>query len=480
MPVPNYISLSALTGQIQAVLNNTFFNKSFWVIADVVDHKYYPQKRVHYFSLAEKNQTTHSVVAKINAVAWKDLGALSIESFERITGQKFRNDINVLVNVSVSYHQAYGLQLTLNDIDTTFTIGQLEQQRQNTLQRLLVECPDFISKIGEKYVTRNNNLSLNLVIQNIAVVTSMNAAGYNDFNDTLATNQYGYKINIDPYFTMVQGEANADALHKRLLDVYNSKILYDAVVIIRGGGSQTDFLIFDQFNMAKIVAKFPIPIISGIGHQINETIVDLMAHTSVKTPSIAAEFIVAHNRLFEESILNLQKSIIIKSQQLFNSKQKALSFLCSTLTNGARDMLQEKKDGLSQANQVAINKSKSILYERRSELNESSRRILSKPQMIVNNKLNDLSNLVQNLKSFNNKYLINQRGYLGHYVSICKMMSPANIMKKGFAIVYKNDKIITDGSSVKPSDKIRIRLSESDITTSVISNKKTNGNEFDL
>lgn len=480
MPVPNYISLSDLTGQIQSVLNNTFFNKTFWVLADVVDHKYYPQKGYHYFSLAEKNKTTHSVVAKISAVAWADGGALSIESFERLTGQKFRSDINVLVNVSVSFHKAFGLQLILNDVDTTFTIGQLELQRQQTLQRLLNECPDFIQKVGDRFVTRNNQLTFKMVIQNIAVVTSMNAAGYNDFHDTLEKNTHHYRIKIDPYFTMVQGEGNADALYNRLLDVFKSGITYDAVVIIRGGGSQTDFLIFDQFNMAKIVAKFPIPIISGIGHQINETIVDLMAHSSVKTPSIAAEFIVAHNRLFEESVLNLQKSIIIKSQQLFNSKQKALSFLCSTLTNGARDMLQENKDGLSQANQIAINKSKSILFERRSELNESSRRILSKPQIIVNNKLNDLSNLVQNLKSFNNKYLINQRGYLGHYVSICKMMSPVNIMKKGFAIVYKNDKIITDGSSVKPSDNIRIRLSESDITTSVISNKKTNGTEFDL
>lgn len=479
MPVQTYISLSDLTGQIQAVLNRTFFNKSFWVLADVVDHKFYTQKGYHYFSLVEKDKVNHSVVAKINAVAWGN-GASSIESFERITGQKFRNDINVLVNVSVSYHQSYGLQLTLNDIDTTFTIGQLEMQRQQTLQRLLNECVDFIYKVGDRYVTRNNKLTLGQVIQNIAVVTSKNAAGYNDFNDTLDKNKHGYRINIDPYFTMVQGEGNADALYNRLLDVYKSNIPYDAVVIIRGGGSQTDFLIFDQFNMAKIVAKFPIPIISGIGHQINETIVDLMAHTSVKTPSIAAEFIIEHNRQFEEAVMNLQKNIIIKSQQLFNAKQKVLSQTVSNLTNSARNLVQVNKDGLSLANHVAINKSKSILFDRRNDLNEVSRRLLSKPQMIVNNRLNELNNLVLNLKSFNRKYLTNQKGYLGHYISICRMMSPANIMKKGFAIVYKDDKIITNGDAIKLSDKIRIRLSKSEITTTVTSNNKINGNDFDI
>jgi len=468
-----------LTGQIKSVLDKSFFNRTFWVLADVVDHKFYSQKGYHYFSLVEKDRQNHSVLAKIQAVAW-GTGALSIDSFEKTTGQKFRNDINVLVNVSVSYHQAYGLQLVLNDIDTNFTIGQLEQQRQQTIQKLLTECSDFIQKVGDKFVTRNNSLQLNLVIQNIAVVTSKNAAGYNDFVDTIENNKHGYRIKIDPYFTMVQGDGNTMALYNRLLDVYNSKVNYDALVIIRGGGSQTDFLIFDQFNMAKVVAKFPIPIIAGIGHQINETIVDLMAHTSVKTPSIAAEFIISHNRQFEESYLNLMKTVIIKSQQLFNLNQKALSQVSSSLTNNARNMLQTNKDEIAKANQIAINKSKTILFEKRAMLNELSARILFKPQIIVSNKLNDLSNLVQNLKSFNKKFLINQHGFIGHYDSICKIMSPLNILKKGFAIVYQNDKIAINGSNIKPSDIIKIRLSESEITASVTNNNKASGSDYNI
>ena len=479
MPVDSYISLSELTGQIKSVLDKSFFNRTFWVLADVVDHKFYSQKGYHYFSLVEKDRQNHSVLAKIQAVAW-GTGALSIDSFEKTTGQKFRNDINVLVNVSVSYHQAYGLQLVLNDIDTNFTIGQLEQQRQQTIQKLLTECSDFIQKVGDKFVTRNNSLQLNLVIQNIAVVTSKNAAGYNDFVDTIENNKHGYRIKIDPYFTMVQGDGNTMALYNRLLDVYNSKVNYDALVIIRGGGSQTDFLIFDQFNMAKVVAKFPIPIIAGIGHQINETIVDLMAHTSVKTPSIAAEFIISHNRQFEESYLNLMKTVIIKSQQLFNLNQKALSQVSSSLTNNARNMLQTNKDEIAKANQIAINKSKTILFEKRAMLNELSARILFKPQIIVSNKLNDLSNLVQNLKSFNKKFLINQHGFIGHYDSICKIMSPLNILKKGFAIVYQNDKIAINGSNIKPSDIIKIRLSESEITASVTNNNKASGSDYNI
>ncbi len=479
MPVETYISLSQLSSQIKAVLTNSFFNKTFWVLADVVDHKFYAQKGYHYFCLVEKDKQSHSVISKIQTVAW-GAGASSIDSFERITGQKLRNDINVLVNVSVSYHPTYGLQLILNDIDTTFTIGQLELQRQQTLQRLLAECSEFIQKVGDRFVTSNSKLCLNIVLQKIAVVSSKSAAGYKDFIDTIETNKQGYKIAIDPYFTMVQGEGNVDALYQRLLDVFHSKIEYDAVVIIRGGGSQLDFLIFDQFKMAKIVAKFPIPIISGIGHHMNETIVDLMAHTSVKTPSIAAEFIIAHNKSFEEEILNMQKAIIIKSQQLLRYRQQSLSQVVADLSNSTRDILLSNREGLNNAYQLTINKSQSIIFDGRASLNELSGRILSRPRILVANKLNDLHNLLQNLTSYSKRYIINQRGYIGYYASVCKMMSPDNLLRKGFAILYLNNEIVVDAKGIKPSDKIKIKLSNADILATVTSNKETNGTEFNL
>ncbi len=479
MPVVNHISLSQLTGQIKDVLHKAFNNKSFWVLADVVDHKFYQQKGHHYFSLVEKNPTSNAIVAKISAVAWS-LGAGSIESFERVTGQKFRNDISVLVNVSVDYNEQYGLKLTLNDIDTTYTIGKLEEQRQRTIQRLLIECAAFIQKVGDTFVTRNKQLKLPLVIQNIAVVTSNNSAGYKDFTDTLSKNKEQYIVNIDPYYTTVQGEANADALFQRLLDVYKANKPYDAVVIIRGGGSQTDLLIFDQFDIARAVAKFPIPIISGIGHQINETIVDLMAHTPVKTPSIAAEFIINHNRQFETSLINFQKTILIKSQQIIKSRQDNLTLLRSSVIHYTREMLTFQKDELTEAYQVVVNQSKEILLARKSMVLDLSGRILARPRLLVGNKMNDLTNLVQNLRSFSRKYFVSNRNYLNHYVSVTRLMSPMNILKKGFAIVYQNEKIVVDGKNIKPTNQIKVRLIDSEIKATVNLNTPKDGSKYDL
>src|SRR6185312_1219580 len=175
----------------------------------------------HYFDLVEKAEGTNNINAKICAAAW-GTGNLKIREFERITGQKFKNDINVLVNVSVEYHPVHGLKLTLLDIDPNFTIGVLEQQKQQTLQRLLKECADFIRKVGDNYVTRNKELKHQAVIQNIAIVTSQSSAGLQDFNHTLFTNAFNYKFKVDNYFTTVQGQASASLVYDTLLDIYNS------------------------------------------------------------------------------------------------------------------------------------------------------------------------------------------------------------------------------------------------------------------
>src|SRR5690606_10348650 len=145
--------------------------------------------------------------------------------------------------------------------------------------------------------------------------------------------------NLDTYFTKVQGELNSKVLLLRLIEIYESRTVYDAVVIIRGGGSQSDFLLFDNYELSRAVAKFPIPVITGIGHQKNETIVDLMSHTATKTPTKAAELIISHNRNFEERLLQLQQIIVIKTQRMFSVNNQVLSQLKSIIVNETLTLL---------------------------------------------------------------------------------------------------------------------------------------------
>ena len=477
MNVTTPIKLSELSTRIRDTLNIGFGNQSFWVFADITNYSFKTDKNHHYFDLVEKGEK--GLVAKINAVAWAE-GHQQIKQFEKSSGQVFKNGIHVLVRVSVDYHIQHGLKLVLHDIDTSFTLGELEKQKQETLSSLLAECPAFIQMVGEMIVTRNKGHLLKPVIQHIAVVSSKQSAGYEDFMHTLKNNGFGYTFFVDPYFSSVQGEANADEIFQRLLDVFNANKHYDAVVIIRGGGSETDFLIFNQFNLGKIVAKFPIPIITGIGHQKNETIVDLMAHTATKTPTKSAEFIIAHNRIFEEKILGLENTIIIKAQQIFHLGDRQLSQLKTTIVNRTRDYLNRYREEMIKINRITINNSGKIIHEKRNELVSLSSRLVTIPRISIGNRLNELQHIVSNIKTFNAQYLKNQLGYLGHFVSMIRVASPQNILKRGFAIVKKNNHIITNPEQIGKGDRLMILLSDSGISATVTDKKIFDGSENQL
>lgn len=358
------ISLSELSARVTRAIEDVFSYTSFWVIADVTNHTYKSQKDYHYFELVEKAEGSNALLARFSGSAW-GTGSQKIAAFEKVTGQRFSGGLNVLVKVTVKYQAAYGLQLSLQDIDINFTLGALEQQRQATIARLVRENPEHIELTSGRLSTFNQKLVLSKVIQRIAVISSSTSAGFEDFQHTLKNNGFGYAFIVDPYFALIQGDNNAGQLASKIVEVYRSGVAYDALVIIRGGGAQTDFLIFDHYLVARAVARFPVPVLTGIGHQKNETLCDLVAHTATKTPTKVAEFIIARNQDFEQSLLSLQKSLVIKSQQLLSTENKKLGMVRTNMAGNVRNMLSRHKDTLVRRNQVIINTAKSILFQRR-------------------------------------------------------------------------------------------------------------------
>jgi len=451
------IRLSALNAKIKQAIAGAFGALNFWVIADLTNHGFKAAKNYHYFELVEKDPLSSDIMAKISGSAWGNAAA-KISLFERQTGQRFTSNINVLVNVSVDFHPVYGLRVTLNDIDPNFTLGVLEQQKQATLEKLATENPDFIWRVGDRFLTRNNQLKLPRVIQRIALITAPGSAGAEDFRHTLFSNPQQYHFLIDEYLTGVQGESNADQFVEKLVSVFTSGKHYDAVVITRGGGSQSDFLIFDNYRIGKAIAKFPVPVITGIGHQKNETIADLMAHTPLKTPTKAAEFIIAHNRAFEEALLSFEKTILIRSQAFISTH----------------------KDALAQTNQSIINASRSRLFKAHTELLALSSTTITQPKIILSGRLNEMKNLVANFKQASKHFLKNQQGNLAHQLSVVRILSPENILRKGFAIIKQNGRISSNADSIQPGDTIDVIISQQQLTTTVNSKTDYDGRDFNV
>ncbi|NIG55163.1 exodeoxyribonuclease VII large subunit [Chitinophaga sp. Cy-1792] len=473
------IRLSDLTTRIRHALQNAFAGQSFWVKADVTSYSWYAQKGIHYFDLVEKDETGGNIIARIPGVAWGP-GAKQIKAFELLTGQQFRNNIHILALVSVAYHQVHGLQITLQDIDINFTIGQLEAQKQLILQRLVQENPDSIWQEGERYITRNHQLPLPLVIQRIAVVSSGNSAGYQDFHHTLVNNSFGYTFQLDNYFTVVQGENNADVVQQRMVDIFLSNKPYDAVVIIRGGGAQTDFLLFDSYQLGRVVARFPIPVITGIGHQKNETIVDLMANTATKTPTKAAELIIAHNRAFEDKLLSLQQQTLILTQQLTAASSRELNVLQSHIVHQVRSLLETGREELMQYKHDIRQNTQQVLFARHQALRSMSNTITAKPQLTTAGRQQQLTHTVSKLRSFSRVMLQHQQAALKQQEQLFRLMAPDSMLKRGFALLYREGKIITSATELTAGEEINIMMHDGSAEAIIQQKTQDDGGRTDI
>ncbi|MFD1604421.1 exodeoxyribonuclease VII large subunit [Flavobacterium artemisiae] len=474
----NFITLSQLNYQIHAALSERFKGRTYWVVADVTSHTYKADKKIHYFELVEKGEKNSAITAKIMGKAWGE-GAVHLSDFEKKTGQTFTNNLHVLVQVSIDYHALYGLSVNVLDIDVNFTLGILEQQRNATLKRLESEN-DFISKTADGYSTLNSRLKLPLVIQKVAVLSASNSAGNEDFRHTLQHNDFGYDFQIDDYYTIVQGDNNAKLFLNKLIEVFNTGIPYDAVVITRGGGAQSDFLIFDNYNIGRAVAKFPIPIITGIGHQKNVSITDLMAHTNTKTPTKAAEFIIAHNRSFEMGLLSLQQHIVIRSQQLFLGHFKVLEELKRNISRNTAEFLAQRKDRLLFINQRLTSEAKDILHEHQKKLFLKSQMTAQISQHLLRRKRKDIEYLQGSLKQFTAGYLRSRALQLEHMNKSVQIMSPQNILKKGYAIIKSNGKITSSTENIKVGEDIEVILHDAVLKSTVREKIQYDGRETDL
>ncbi len=319
-PKISSIRLSALTEEIQDCISASFNSRTFWITAEIADVKKKADKKWCYLKFIEKEG--RNIVTEINAVFWSQ-GYVFIENFEKATQQTFKDGIEITCRVKVSFHEKYGLKLEVLEIDFAYTLGQLELERQQTLEKLLSENPKHVRLIDELYFTYNNQLALPSVLQKIALITAPDSDGQRDFKQELEKNKYGYSFQIKEHLTQIQGDKAAVLILNELRKIEQNLGEYDVVAIVRGGGSQTDLKPFDDYELARCVAAFPIPILTGIGHDRNTSIVDLMAR-QLKTPTKVANVIVERNFDFENRILLLKERLENQVEQLFKNAKNDL------------------------------------------------------------------------------------------------------------------------------------------------------------
>ena len=274
-----------------------------------------------YIELVQKAEQGNTYIAKARGTIWANIYKMLKPYFENATGQRFTAGIKVLVQVSVDFHEQYGLSLTVYDIDPTYTLGDMARRRREILMQLE----------AEGVLTLNKELPMPLLPQRVAVISAAGAAGYGDFCDQLLSNPYGFVFYPRLFPAVMQGDRVESSIIAALDDIAAESERWDVVVIIRGGGATSDLSGFDTYLLAANCAQFPLPIITGIGHERDDTVLDVVAHTRVKTPTAAAEYLIARLVDAAEMLNQLVDTLSVSVTQRMHREENRLTQLAARL-----------------------------------------------------------------------------------------------------------------------------------------------------
>ena len=371
----------------------------YWVRAEVSEAR--ENRSGHcYLELVEKDEASGEMQAKARAVIWATVYRMLRAHFAAETGMAITPGIKLLIEVSVDMHELYGYTLTVHDIDPSYTLGDMARQRAEIIRRLT----------QEGIIDMNRELSWPLLPQRIAVISSPTAAGYGDFIDQLHRNPYGYRFYTALYTAAMQGARAESSVIGALECIYAHESDFDGVVIIRGGGATSELSCFDSYPLAQNVAQFPLPVIVGIGHDRDETVLDRVANVRVKTPTAAAEWLIARVAEADRRRLDLQAS----------------------LAGEIDNRLRQERQRLAAAGQRLP-----LLIDRRITLERSR-----------------LDHLAPTLRQAVTRSMERQQQRLALLSRSVELSSPERILKRGFSLTLKAGKAVRSADELRSGDRI--------------------------
>ena len=430
MTTKTTLTLYELNSLVREVIECEMPNE-YWVEAELSECR---ESRGHcYMELIQKDEQNATPIAKASAKCWASKWMIVRPYFERTTSQQLHTGMKVLLKVYPQFHEAYGFSWIVTDIDPTYTLGDMARKRQEIIRQLKEEGVFDLQK----------ELQLPLFCQHIAVISSETAAGYGDFCNQLADNPYGFQFSTQLFPAIMQGEGVEQSIIAALERIYNMD--FDCVVIIRGGGATSDMSGFDTLALAENVANFPIPIITGIGHDRDESILDMVSHTRVKTPTAAAALLIDHLKAVLDTLNDAQDRLIYSTRQRLSTLDSQLSTLSE-----------------------AIPRLFSIVRTRQeARLDTYYQRILSHIQQRVVTSQSDIRNYEQRMSTAIDRRLTSENHRLQLMEEKAKSLDPTLLLRRGYSITLKDGKAVRDVQALQKGDEIETRLANGLIHSTV-------------
>ena len=441
-------SLSELLGSVRRCLEHSFPDR-YWVRAEVSDLRRAGGIGHGYLELLEKGEQGE-VTARVRATIWSSTYQAIEQSFVRSGVGALASGMSILCLVSVAFHPQYGLSLNIIDIDPNYSLGEIARLRQETINRL--------KRAGLWSLNKEHELPRPL--QRLAIISSSTAAGYEDFMRQLQHNAYGVVCYTALFRAQMQGEQTTPSILAALERILRHEEAFDAVVIIRGGGAVSELRAFDDYALCEGVAQYPLPVITGIGHERDLSVLDMIAHTSLKTPTAVATYLIeglaSELALVEEHLRTLPHLL----QSLSLGRSHWLHQLASRLPLVARARLEQ-----AQRNQRAYQSQLTLsvhtyLEQARHRTTLSLQRLPLLCQHLLQRRRLELSHLLLPLRLATSRQQERQQSNLEHQEQAIRLAHPDNILQRGFSIVSTKQGIITRRSHLTAETPISIRFAD--------------------
>jgi exodeoxyribonuclease VII large subunit len=429
----------------------------YWVVAEISEMK--ENSAGHcYLELIEKLPDEKDARAKVKAIIWGNRSRFLKSFFENSTGETIKEGMKVLVRVKIEYHELFGLSLIISDIDPSFTIGEMALKRKM-----------IIKKLEEDGVfSMNKEILFPAIPQRIAVISSGKAAGYSDFLNHLSENSYGYIFYTALFESALQGTEMENGIISALDRIADHINLFDVVVIIRGGGSQSDLSWFDNYRIAFHVTQFPLPVITGIGHEKDLSITDMVAFQSLKTPTAVADYLIdsvsgAEDRLKEISseISEYSKGIIDYNKERIESSRIRLIPAVKLFVSGEKELLSCEIIKMINTGKEYILKAGIVPANHKS-------RLVSSAGLFSSAKYKVLERMSQGMVSLTSNIISQKKVKTDSFENALKILDPANVLKRGYTITSLDGKIIKSSGETSENDIIDTKFSDGSVKSKVI------------
>src|SRR5690554_1006734 len=404
-------SLLEVTKSVQRTIAKRYA-RTYWIKAEMNKLNHYTHSGHAYPDLVEKKDG--KIVAEMRGTIWRSTYQRINAEFVKYLGEPIKDGVSLIFEASITYHPMYGVGLNIVDIDVSFVLGELEKEKKESIAKLK----------KEGLFDKNKQLPFPLLPKRIAIISVETSKGLSDFYKIIRNNPWGYKLECTLYPALLQGDKSIPSILNQLASIRDQMEEFDAVTIIRGGGGEVGLASYNNYQLAKAVAEFPLPVLTGIGHATNETVCEMVAYKNAITPSNLAEFLLQHFHDFSNILRAAEQQIAYRVERKFSAEREKISYSINTINWRSQNLMQRAK------------------------------------QIIENNKVQVIAG--------SNRIFEEQRRHIANSKTIIKLADPVTILNKGFAMVWHNGKIVTSSTQINEGDTIVNQLRDGEVQSKVL------------